>query len=167
MEPIVLFGIQFTLSLVAYGLIAFWYVAPRLSSVPREVALMPLLWIHAFRIVGGTILAPGAVDPGVPTEFRVMIGYGDLTTAVLALVALIALRTRLRGAIPLVWVCVVVGMLDTLNAIVQSMRFSVFTYPLGVNWVIVAMYVPALLVSSVLIFMQLRRSPTEDSRTAR
>jgi hypothetical protein len=61
MEPIVLFGIQFTLSLVAYSLIAFWYVAPRLSGLPRGLALAPLLWVHAFRIVGGTILAPGAM----------------------------------------------------------------------------------------------------------
>jgi hypothetical protein len=155
MEPIVLFAIQFTLSLVAYALIAFWYVTPRLSQLPRELALVPLLWIHAFRIVGGTILAPGAVDAGVPTDFRVMIGYGDLATAALALVALIALRARFRGAIALVWLCVVVGTLDTVNAIIQSMRDSVFTYPLGVNWIIVAIYVPALVVSSVLIFMQL------------
>src|SRR5213083_764375 len=100
MEPIVLFGIQFTMSLVAYALIAFWYVAPRLSRLPREVALVPLLWVHAFRIVGGTILAPGAVDASVPMEFRTMIGYGDLATAVLALIALIALRVRFSAAIP-------------------------------------------------------------------
>ena len=118
---------------------------------------MPLLWVHAFRIVGGTILAPGAADAAVPAEFRTMIGLGDLTTALLALVALVALRYRTRWAIALVWVVLVVGMLDTVNAIIQSMRFSVFTYPLGVNWVIVTMYVPALLVSSVLIFIQLRR----------
>src|SRR6267143_740650 len=157
MEPIVLFGIQFTLSLVAYLLIAFWYVVPRLSGLPRELALVPLLWVHAFRTVGGTILAPGAVGPGVPMEFRTMIGYGDLITALLALVALAALRTRLQGAIALVWVTVIIGMLDTLNAIVQSMRFNVFTYALGVNWVIVTIYVPALLVSSLLIFMRLLR----------
>jgi uncharacterized membrane protein len=60
-------------------------------------------------------------------------------------------------AIPLVWICLVVGLLDTVNAIIQSMRFSVFAHPLGVNWVIVTMYVPALLVSSVLIFIHLRR----------
>jgi hypothetical protein len=155
MEPTVLFGIQFTLSLVAYSLIAFWYVAPRLSVLPRELALAPLLWVHAFRIVGGTILAPGAVGPGVPIEFRTMIGYGDLLTALLALLALIALRTHLPRAIAFVWLCVIVGMLDTVNAIIQSVRFSVFTYALGVNWVIVTIYVPALLVSSLLIFMQL------------
>ena len=89
MEPVVLFGIQFTLSLAAYALIGFWYVVPRLSGLPREIALAPLLWIHAFRVVSGTILAPGAVDAGVPMEFRVMIGYGDLATAFLALLALI------------------------------------------------------------------------------
>jgi hypothetical protein len=157
MEPTVLFGIQFTLSLAAYALIGFWYVAPRLSRLPREAALVPLLWVHAFRIVGGTILAPGAVDAGVPMDFRTMVGYGDLATALLALLALIALRARFSGAIALVWLCVVVGMLDTVNAIIQSTRDSVFSYALGVNWVIVSMYVPALLVSSLLIFMRLLR----------
>jgi hypothetical protein len=157
MAPIVLFGVQFTFSLAAYALIAWWYGAPRLARLPREVALVPLVWIHAFRIVGGTILAPGAVDSAVPSDFRTMIGLGDMATAVVALLALIALRYRVQGAIALVWLCLTVGLLDTMNAIIQSMRYSVFTHGLGVNWVIVTSYVPALLVSSVLIFIQLRR----------
>jgi len=101
--------------------------------------------------LGGTILAPDAVDAGVPTAFRLMIGCDDLATAFLALPALIGLRARFRGAIPLVWLCVLVGAVDTANAIIQSMRYGVFGYSLGVNWVIVTMYVPALRVSSVLI----------------
>jgi hypothetical protein len=157
MPPIVLFGIQFTLSLAAYVLLAWWYLAPRLARLPREVALVPLVWIHVGRVVGGTILAPGAADASVPMDFRTMIGYGDMATAVLALLALIALRLRWRGAIALVWLVLAVGLLDTVNAIIESMRYSVFTYPLGVNWVIVTAYVPALLVSSVLIFIHLRR----------
>lgn len=157
MEPIVLFGIQFTFFLVAYALAAWWYLAPRLAGFPRDLALVPLLWIHAFRMVGGTILAPGSVDASVPSDFRTMIGFGDMATALLALVALIALRARFRGAIALVWLFLAVGLLDTANAIVQSMRDGVFTYPLGLNWVIVTAYVPALLVSSVLILIQLRR----------
>jgi hypothetical protein len=155
MEPLVLFSIQFTLSLVAYALIAVWYVAPRLARLPAEVAVVPLLWVHVFRIVGGTILAPGSVADGVPPDFRQMIGYGDLATAVLALLALVALRARFGGALALVWLCIGVGFADTVNAIIQSMRDNIFTYALGVNWVIVAVYVPALLVSSVLIVMQL------------
>jgi hypothetical protein len=156
-DPTVLFGIQFTLSLVAYALIAIWYVAPALSHLPREAALIPLLFVHVFRIVGGAILAPGAVAADVPSDFRIMIGYGDLATAVLALLAVIALRTRFPGALVLVWLCLIVGTADTVNAIVQSERVSVFAYPLGLNWVIVTLYVPALLVSSVLIFLQLVR----------
>ena len=157
MAPIVLFSIQFTLSLAAYVLIAIWYVAPRLSKLPRETALEPLLWVHAFRIVGGTILAPGSVGVGVPTAFQTMIGYGDLITAFLALLALVALRTRRNWAIALVWLVLIVGMLDTVNAIIESTRYGVFTHALGVNWVIVTLYVPALLVSSWLIFVHLRR----------
>jgi hypothetical protein len=157
MEPIVLFGIQFTFFLVAYAIAAWWYVAPRLAMVPREAALVPLVWIHVFRMAGGTILAPGSVDSVVPAEFRTMIGLGDMATAILALLALVALRVRWPGAIPLVWLFLVVGLLDTVNAILQSMRFSVFNDALGFNWVIVTAYVPALLVSSVLIFIHLRR----------
>jgi hypothetical protein len=154
-EPIVLFGIQFTFTLVVYSLIARWYVAPRLSRLSPELALVVLLWVHAFRIVGGSILAPGAVGPGVPTAFREMIGYGDMATAFLALFALIVLRVRWTYAIACVWLCVTVGLLDTGNAIIQSMRYSVFSEPLGVNWIIVTVYVPALLVSSLLILMKL------------
>ena len=156
MQPIVLFGIQFTFSLVAYSLAAWWYLAPRLARLPREMALVPLVWIHVLRIAGGTILAPGAVDDAVPIDFRTMIGFGDMLTAVLAMVALVALRLRVRYAIGLVWLFVVVGLVDTANAIIESVRYSVFNYPLGVNWVIVTSYVPALLVSTVLIFIHLR-----------
>src|SRR5438309_5954203 len=159
MAPIVLFGIQFTFALVVYALVAWWYVAPRLLGMPREAALVPLVWIHVFRMAGGTILAPGAVDAAVPAEFRTMIGFGDMATAVLALLALLALRARWQGAIALVWLFLAVGLVDTVNAIIQSMRFSVFNHGLGFNWVIVTTYVPALLVSSVLIFIHLRRTP--------
>jgi hypothetical protein len=45
------------------------------------------------------------------------------------------------------------------------MRFNVFTYTLGINWVIVTIYVPALLVSSLLIFMQLLGRKSPDARS--
>ena len=94
-----------------------------------------------------------------------MVGYGDLATALLALLALIALRARFSGAIALVWLCIGVGTLDTLNAILQSVRYNVFTYTLGVNWLIVAVYVPALLVSSLLIFRLLLSPKSSPSRS--
>ena len=75
MQPIVLFGIQFTLSLVAYALIVFWYVVPRLSVLSREAAIMPLLWIHVFRITGGdnpcSRICRCQSANGVPSDDRV------------------------------------------------------------------------------------------------
>src|SRR5439155_25787260 len=115
-------------------------------------------WYAVPKLRRGSILAPGSVGPGVPAEFREMVGYGDMVTAALALIALIALRTEWTRAMLLVWVFVAVGMLDTVNAVIQSMRFNVFDDPLGVNWVIVTVYVPALLVSSYLIVVELLRS---------
>jgi hypothetical protein len=154
-NPVVLFGVQLTLALVAYALIAGWYVWPRLVPLPLLVALQPLVWVHVFRVVGGSILAPGSVGPGVPDDFARLVGYGDLVTAVLALVAVVALRLRWAAAIPLVWTFVVVGTLDTVDAIVQSVRYDVFHQPLGVSWVVVTLYVPALVVSMVLVVVTL------------
>jgi hypothetical protein len=57
-----------------------------------------------------------------------------------------------------VWFFILFGTLDTANAFVQSLRHGVFNYPLGFNWVIVTAYVPALLVSTVLIYVNLLRS---------
>src|SRR5215470_9403565 len=122
MPPIVLFGVQFTLSLAIYALLARWYLAPRLARLPREAALMPLLWVHAFRVIGGAILAPGSVEAAVPAAFRVMVGYGDLLSAALALAALVALRARFSWAVAVAWLMVVAGNLDTLNAVIQSLR---------------------------------------------
>lgn len=159
MKPIVLFSLQFSFTLLAYALIAVWYAAPRLARLPIETALQPLLWVHVFRVVGGTILAPGSVAADVPADFQHMVGYGDLITAGVALLALLALRMRLSFARVVVWLVIVVGTIDTINAVIQSMRYDVFDKVLGLNWVIVTIYVPALLVSSVLIVLQLLRRP--------
>ena len=126
-DPLLLFSLQFTFALVAYALAASWYVWPRIGLLAPAAALVPLVWVHVFRFVGGSILAPGAVGPGVPARFREMVGYGDMITAALALVALIALAAKRDRAIWVVWVFVVVGLLDTASAVVQSMRYSVLT----------------------------------------
>jgi len=165
-EPLALFSIQFTFALIAYALAARWYVVPRLRPLSPAAALVPLVWVHVFRIVGGSILAPGSVGPGVPAEFREMVGYGDMVTAILGLATLIALRARWSRAIAFAWVFVVVATLDTVNAIIQSMRYSVFDDPLGVNWMIVTLYVPALLVSTYLIVVELLRVRRTAGKTS-
>lgn len=59
--------ISIALGLLTYGLIAKWYLAPWMDSVPRPTALSPILLFHGFRYIGLAFLIPGvtatALDP--------------------------------------------------------------------------------------------------------
>ena len=92
MDQNAIFGVQFLLSLIVYALIAKWYVAPWLAGKPVEQALVPLIFPHAFRHIGLLFLVPGVVAEPLPTEFANPAAYGDFTTGLLAILALVALR---------------------------------------------------------------------------
>src|SRR3989304_1445753 len=66
MDSFQIFGVQFLLSLVVYGLLAKWYVAPALARLPLHDALIPLLVPHAFRHLGLVFLVPAVVAPPPP-----------------------------------------------------------------------------------------------------
>ena len=107
-----IFGLQFLLSLIVYALLAKWYVAPWLAGKPVEQALVPLIFPHAFRHIGLLFLVPGVVAEPLPPEFANPAAYGDLAAAVLAILALIALRGGWGAALPLVWLFNVVGSVE-------------------------------------------------------
>ena len=152
-----IFGLQFLLSLVVYGLIARWYLAPRLAPLPLASALMPLLFLHATRHLGMVFLVPSVVGPGLQPEFAVPAAYGDLLAALLALAAIVALRARWRAALALTWLFNVVGTLDLINALYRGTRLQV---QLGAAYYIPTFAVPALLVTHAMIFaLLLRRRP--------
>ncbi len=149
-----IFGLQFLLSLVVYGLIARWYLAPRLAALPLASALMPLLFLHAFRHLGMVFLVPSVVGQGLQPEFASPAAYGDLLAALLALLALVALRARWPAALALVWLFNVVGTLDLVYALYQGTRLGV---SLGAAYYIPTFAVPALLVTHAMIFAMLIR----------
>ena len=150
-----IFGLQFAGSLLVYALIARWYVAPRLATMPLSAALQPLLLHHATRTVGMTLLVSAVVGPGVPRAFALQVAYGDLVAAVLALVSIAALRARASYAIALVWIFNIEGFADLLNALAQGIRLNVANTPLGAAWYIPTYAVPALLVTHIMMFSML------------
>ena len=149
-----IFGLQVVLSLVVYSLIAHWYVVPRLAALPLRDALTPLLLLHAFRYLGMVFLVPTVVGPALPAAFAVPAAYGDLLAALLALLAIAALRQAWPVAIPLVWLFNVEGTLDLVNAFYQGLRNNV---QLGAAYYIPTVAVPALLVTHAMIFAMLIR----------
>src|SRR2546422_8000965 len=86
----------------AFSLIALWHVAPRLIARSREYALVPLLWVQVFRYAPLALYAPGQIDPRIPADVAAAVGYGDLVSGIAALVALVAVKWRLSGALALV-----------------------------------------------------------------
>jgi hypothetical protein len=154
-----IFAVETVGGLVLFTLIAVWYWAPRLSRFDPVDALTPLLLLHAFRTAGLTIVVPEVgVDPNLPRSFAVPAAYGDLIAAILALIAIAALRNRIPLAALIVWIFSVEGMGDLLNALIQGLRIDLTSYQLGPTWFIFTVLVPALWVTHVLIVMILIRA---------
>jgi hypothetical protein len=150
------FGLQVLLSFLVYGLVARWYVTPRLARLPRDAALQPLLVLHATRHMGMVFLVPTVVGPALPASFAVPAAYGDLLAGLLALAAIVALRARSRIALPLTWLFNVIGLLDLIYAFYQGLANDV---QLGAAYFIPTFVVPALVITHVMIFRLLVRHP--------
>jgi hypothetical protein len=118
MSSLELFGASIALSFIAWGVVTASYFWPELRSRPRVEALRPLLRLHAFRFVGLAFLVPGVVSPELPVAWARHAAYGDLVAALLALLALAGLKSRL-GLAP-VWVFNLWGTADLLYAFYQG-----------------------------------------------
>ena len=153
MDTQAIFGLQFVMSLVVWGLIAKWLLAPWLAKMPQHQALFWLTLPHAFRHIGMVFLVPGVVAQPLPAAFAIPAAYGDLVTGVLALLALVALRTGWAGALALVWLFNIVGTVDLLNALRHVNVAPAF----GAAWYIPTFLVPLLLVTHFMIFVRLLR----------
>jgi len=148
------------LAVVSYSLIAKWYVMPWLAPLSRKEALTPLLLLHSSRFIGLAFLIPGVTSVPLDPRFANPAAWGDLLAAVLAFIALLALRLEWSAAVPLVWIFNIEGTLDLLNALFQGMRYAPNS-DLGATYFIPAVIVPALLVTHFMVFkLLLSQKPT-------
>ena len=153
--------LSIVLSLVSFSLIGKWYVTPWLVSVPRADALTPLLLLHSFRHIGMAFLLPGVTAVALDARFATPAAYGDFLAAVLAFIAILALRQQWAIAIPLVWIFNIVGTVDLLNALWQGFR-NVSGGQFGAMYFIPAVVVPTLLVTHYMVFRLLLRSQSPN-----
>ena len=151
MDTQAIFGLQFLLSLVVWGVIAKLLLTPWLGTKSAHEALFWLTLPHAFRHIGMVFLVPGVVAQPLPDAFAIPAAYGDLATGVLALLGLIALRTGWAGALALIWLFNIVGTVDLLNAL----RHVNVAPNFGAAWYIPTFLVPLLLVTHFMIFVRL------------
>lgn len=155
MPPLALYGLSILFGFIVWGVIAWRWVWPHLVDLPRARAIEPLLLLHGFRFIGLAFLVPGVVSPNLPSAFAAPAAYGDLIAAILALLALPALRHRIGLA--LVWVFNVWGTADLIYAFYQGNRVSLDPGQLGAAYFIVTVLVPLLFITHGLIFRLLMR----------
>jgi len=157
--PIV--AVQFVFAFTAYGLAAKWYIAPKLAGRPLRATLPPLLLVHLVRPISLWLLAPGIIVlPTIPRGFAEGTAYGDLVSAVLALVAAVLVRNERPGALAAAWFFNAVGTLDALRNVVVGVRTGAPEH-MGAAVLVPAYGVPLLLVSHMLIFYVLSQHRRE------
>ncbi|HEX3878259.1 MAG TPA: hypothetical protein VHW24_14810 [Bryobacteraceae bacterium] len=153
-----LFGISVAMSFLFWGSVARYYIWPALKDLPPAEALRPILLFHGFRFIGLAFLLPGVVSADLSAAFARPAAYGDLATAILALLAVAALGSRLGTA--LAWTVNVIGTMDLLFAFYQGNNTSLADAPgrLGAAFFLVTVVVPLLLIAHGLAFRILLRT---------
>jgi hypothetical protein len=148
----VLFGISVVFGLAAWGAVAWHYIWPALRERPRPENLKPILLLHGFRFLGLAFVVPGVVSPELPAAFAQPLAYGDLISAILALLALAILGTR-PGTV-VTWIFNTFGTADLLFAFYQGGRISLPETQglLGAGYFILTAYVPLLFITHGLAF---------------
>ena len=101
-------------------------------------------------------LTSGATFPGIPAQFTHPAAYGDLITAVLAMISIPAVAARARSAKLFVWVFNLAGSLDLIDAITLATVYDAAPF-MGPAYWIPAFWVPALLVTHYITFLVLLR----------
>lgn len=148
--------VSITFALLSWSLILLWYVHPALKNRPLAQRIEPFLLMHSFRYIGLMFLLPGVTAEALDSRFAVPAAYGDLLAAVLALLALAAIRWRASQALLLVWVFNIWGMVDLINAVARGILFTPDGH-LGATFWIPAVLVPLLVVTHGYVFWLLLR----------
>jgi hypothetical protein len=158
MSPETLFRTHLVLGYVAWLLCFSVYVLPRLNLADRFEAQRAIATLHSFRFFGLVFILPGVVGPRLPADFAVFAAYGDFATGVLAMLALLSVRSR-----PLFWAFVVafnvVGMTDIAVNYYHAIQADLpaLAGELGAGYAIPIIYVPLLVITHFTAFYLLWR----------
>jgi hypothetical protein len=144
-----------SLNLAAFIFLAFWYAVPWLKSSSRVNALTALILVHLGRTLALQLYSSQQAGMVVPDRFRDHLVVGDVAGWALALIILICLRYRARFTIFLIWVLIAETIIDMGSGTLDGLRTNTMGNLWGTTWLVVAIYVPLMMVSLGLTVWQL------------
>ncbi|WP_188460608.1 hypothetical protein [Marivirga lumbricoides] len=151
MDYLVVLGIQCTFSMLLFFLTIKWYVIPKITKDTKFDILALLLLVNAFRYLPLSLFMPGQVSADFPLYLKEIVAHGDFLSGILALIALILLKSHKKPAVAFTWLFSVVSIIDILVVLTLAMSEKVYELPLGANYFTVSVYVPLLMVIQVVI----------------
>lgn len=158
MSPTVIFDIHLVLGYVPWLLCFSAYIWPKLRAMGRIEAQRAIATLHSFRFFGLVFILPGVVGPNLPSGFAEFAAYGDFATGLLALLALLTIRTRFLFW-PLVLAFNVAGAADILIDYYHGVLLNLpaVSGQLAATYWIPIIYVPILMITHVAAFYMLVR----------
>jgi hypothetical protein len=162
-----IFLIDMALGYVAWALCIATYVWPRLRAMDRVEAHRAIATFNSFRFFGLVFLLPGFVGLHLPGGWAASAAYGDLATALLAILALLTVRVR-SIFWPLVWAFNLVGLADLVMDTVRAASIDLpsMAGQLGAGYAIPMLYAPALFWAHLLALWLLLRPARESVPSA-
>jgi len=151
MDTFLVLAVQCTFSLLVFFLIFKWYLIPKITKETKYDVLALLLLVNVFRYLPLSLFLPGQVAAEFPDYFKATIVHGESLAGILALIALLLLKSKKRSAIAYTWLFSVVSILDMVVVLTLAMKEKVYELPLGANYFTVSVYVPLLIVSQTVI----------------
>jgi hypothetical protein len=129
-----------------------------------------LAGVHVFRYIGLIALIPSMLDP-VPFNFSQtylqQVAYGDFIACILSMIAIVAVRKNWKTANFWAWAFFLEGTADTLNAGPNfALRIMDQNLVGAMGWLILTIYVPALVVTETLIGIHLVRRALRSRKAA-
>jgi hypothetical protein len=162
-----IFTIDMALGYLASALGIATYIWPRLRAMDPVEAQRAIATFNSFRFLGLAFLLPGFVGPALPQGFATAVAYGDLATALLAILALLTVRVRFVFW-PLVWAFNLVGLADLVIDIARAVSVNLPSVAgqLGAGYAILMLYVPALFWTHLVAFWLLLRRVRAPAQSA-
>jgi hypothetical protein len=166
MSPAIIFQIHLGLGYVPWLLCFGTYLWPKLKTMEPVEAQRAIATLHSFRFFGLVFILPGVIGPGLPEGFTTFAAYGDFATGLLAMLALLTVRTR-----PLFWFFTLAfNLLGAADILIDYYHGNQIGLPalsgqLAATYWIPILYVPLLMITHVAAFWLLMASRSKAART--
>ncbi|SEF93369.1 hypothetical protein SAMN05421847_1074 [Halpernia humi] len=158
MDNFTIINLQALTGSISLFLVFKWWVQPRVAHLSVQDALLPFVFLNAFRYLGLSFMAKEQIYDGFPVDFLKIVGLWDFAVSVLAIITAIALKKKWRFAIPMVWIFNIFGFADLINAFPQFFGLKLYDHNLGFIWLMFVTYGLAAFLSHIYIFYRLLKN---------